>query len=413
MGNGTTIDGGTKSVGGGLNDQMQNFAKQRNNSKQVKFASLRVGEIVFGRISGIIQNEIAYVKLPIGTFSAIIHKGIRQGDELYFRVEEVSTDLILKVHSVSIVNNNKKLNINEITRILDLPQEDIFYDIIEIMQKDNSQIVKNDVLLVLTSVHKLIKDFDKNTNIVDLIKICIFLNKIKIDSDLGIVRSLYPFVLGEKKIALLLNQFVDLSNKLPNNTKNKLNSIFDFIDKKYVYLDKSLRLFSNKKNIESLNNICQKIISISSNNNIFLQLQKISKQILNILESQAFWNHLAFESGNKLHIFHAFKIDNQLIVSNISLLLTSGKRYTNTNKIQAKNLQEFDIYDLLIEKLNNIVIFSDSFFTSEEYANEIKSLFATLGIEIISFYLYDEFEMECDLILPENQTIKKKFSVVV
>ncbi len=92
---------------------------------------LRKGEIVFGQILEKVSNELFRIKLPNGIFKAIIHPSLKQGDRLYFLIKEIEPSLIISVHSTDIIITNKKLDIEEILRVLDITNSELARNIVE------------------------------------------------------------------------------------------------------------------------------------------------------------------------------------------------------------------------------------------------------------------------------------------
>lgn len=120
------------------------FQKMPNlRQKQVSF---RIGEILRGKIIEVISPQQAVISLPNGTFTAEISGRFQSGDELFFRVQAVDPSLVLKIHSVFVTKDNKKLPTNELIRILDLPKTPLFESIVE-RTKERANVILRDELI--------------------------------------------------------------------------------------------------------------------------------------------------------------------------------------------------------------------------------------------------------------------------
>ena len=96
-----------------------------NATKKKASIKLRKGEIVFGQILEKVSKEVFKIKLPNGIFKAIIHPSLKQGDRLYFLIKEIEPSLVISVHSTDLILTNGKIDIEEILRVLDIPESDV------------------------------------------------------------------------------------------------------------------------------------------------------------------------------------------------------------------------------------------------------------------------------------------------
>ncbi|ROL57286.1 hypothetical protein D9V84_04655 [Bacteroidetes/Chlorobi group bacterium Naka2016] len=135
------------------------FQKMPNlRQKQVSF---RIGEILRGKIIEVISPQQAVISLPNGTFTAEISGRFQSGDELFFRVQAVDPSLVLKIHSVFVTKDNKKLPTNELIRILDLPKTPLFESIVERTKERANVILRDELILQARYANNLLENNPK------------------------------------------------------------------------------------------------------------------------------------------------------------------------------------------------------------------------------------------------------------
>jgi hypothetical protein len=145
----TGITGGIKEIGRGSNSSgfyYYSFNKKKSNPQ---FARLRPGEIIQGLILEIPEPDYASVRLPIGIYKAKLHGNLHQGDELFFKVEEAQPALVLKIYSVSSYYNSEERPLEEIMRMLDIPNKHEWILIINTYKKMKTNIIRDDILHII------------------------------------------------------------------------------------------------------------------------------------------------------------------------------------------------------------------------------------------------------------------------
>lgn len=154
---------------------------------------LKVGEIVLGTIVEIVSNEIAKVKLPMGTFSAVLHNRLRPGDTLFLYVAEIEPQLVLKVHSVSTTQAGRLRASPEIARILDLPDKQVIIDIIEFLSKKKSTILRSEIINFSSLLEKL--NFNEKQHSKDAFFNSIFTFVVTLNKEIDLVVKFYDVFL--------------------------------------------------------------------------------------------------------------------------------------------------------------------------------------------------------------------------
>lgn len=134
------------SGGGGGN---QYSGQQNSNPKQEnKHSKLRIGEVVRATVLERIDDEMAYVRIPTGTFKAYLGKNLIKDDALLFRVNETSPYLILKIYEVPTGKRDADFDTAEILRMLDIPNNEFYSNLVNIFREYRNSIVREDLLSI-------------------------------------------------------------------------------------------------------------------------------------------------------------------------------------------------------------------------------------------------------------------------
>ncbi len=127
--------------------------------------TVRVGEIVKGKVLDILGPRQAVLAIPDGTFSAEVSERLQKNDELFFRVQSLEPTLVLKIHGVFAKFGDTSLSTAELIRILDLPSTKIINQIVEFLKSKNLLLLRDDILQFSNQIEKLMQEFPKaNTN---------------------------------------------------------------------------------------------------------------------------------------------------------------------------------------------------------------------------------------------------------
>ncbi len=320
-------------------------------SKQ-KITKLRVGELVKGTIIKIPQKNVAIVRLPIGTLTAEINGQLKPGDSLLLKVEKIKPNLVFKIHSVSAVIEGKEISINEILRILDLPQSKDFFEIVQIIKHYKSNIIRQEVIQIQNFLKQTDNNFIKQFNLSLIIQTLLFFNKINLPYTENLLLRFIPLFIKSQQLD---KQFENILNYETDNPKimNIIHSIKN--------------LFSQNKLKENLLNINLLKLKNDTLYELLIQLKNIilidniAQYLLNdlnyfiyYLEGQFLNNLLA----NKLNI-NSYILIPLLFRKKLKLMKVSYK-LSKTNK--KKNLKfTFLINDEDISIIESQGILNDNF----------------------------------------------------
>ncbi len=201
-----------------------------NVPKKKASTKLRKGEIVFGQILEKVSKEVFKIKLPNGIFKAIIHPSLKQGDRLYFLIKEIEPSLVISVHSTDLIFNKGRVNVEEILRVLDIPDSEDAREIIQEYSLRVNRLLRHVIIDIidLTEVYKKQKKKYNLTHGIEFILIDLYLTGYNIQ-DKNILNLVLNYIspssirLGENAIIPNINEIDEL---------NKYNSLF--VDALYV-----------------------------------------------------------------------------------------------------------------------------------------------------------------------------------
>ncbi|HPO62226.1 MAG TPA: hypothetical protein PK762_03995 [Candidatus Kapabacteria bacterium] len=221
-------------IGAGTNAITNQFQKKYemyrpSSVSKNKNIQLRQGEIVQGKILKIYSQKEAEVRLPIGDLKAEFSGKLKPGDTLFFKVDSVSPSLVLKIYAVSQKIAGRILDNKEILRILDLPDEDIFNEIIEFSKSKNLVISKIDVLNVYNGLKLIDSKSFENLTLSDIFKIISFFIDYSIELNNNSFEKLKGNILGAKFLEERIEKLVEFLNTLPKT--KAIESIFNFFEK--------------------------------------------------------------------------------------------------------------------------------------------------------------------------------------
>lgn len=143
---GMQIQGGIEKIGPQGSGVRRYFTSNKKKSPNPKLKHFRVGEVLQGRILSSNGDGSGLVRLPSGDFQCSVHKGLSVGDDLFFKITATDPSLTLRVHAVLTYFKGRKRSKDEIVRILDLPNEELFLAASEIYLTYKNMIYKEDLL---------------------------------------------------------------------------------------------------------------------------------------------------------------------------------------------------------------------------------------------------------------------------
>jgi len=255
-----------------------------------KNIQLRQGEIVQGKILKIYSHKEAEVRLPIGDLKAEFSGKLKPGDILFFKVDSVTPSLVLKIYAVSQKIAGRILDNKEILRILDLPDEEIFNEIIEFSKNKNLVISKIDVLNIYNGLKLIDSKSFENLSLSDIFKIISFFNDYSIELNNNSFEKLKGSILGAKFLAERVEKLIEYLNTLPKT--KAIENIFTFFEKLEHSTNSEKILFFNINSNET--NFYNLLIELFENSSLPANeeqlMQNLAKPLLSAIEGQLILN---------------------------------------------------------------------------------------------------------------------------
>lgn len=131
-------------------------AQGKSNKTPLK---LSFGEIVQAKITNVFANELIEIDLPNGRFKAQVSGNFKSGDRLFFIVTDIKPLVHLKIHSI-FVNEELEKDFDDIIRILNLKDDEIFKDIIKNNLKITKRLYRDVILRIYRQINKNEKLFN-------------------------------------------------------------------------------------------------------------------------------------------------------------------------------------------------------------------------------------------------------------
>lgn len=421
----TTIGSGLTPVGYRNESQLQYYTAQGRQPIKKRNPRLRPGEIVSGVVIEIPSKNHAVVRLPNGTFRAILHGKLKRGDSLFFKVQQADETLILKVHSVNIRQAGEKLSDKEIIRVLDLPDSEIFKYMVAFLSTMKSRVFRDDALLIFNSFNKIRKLQETPMQQETIFRVLYWMTEAGIEHSPEIFKLLAPLFIKMDEFESRLKRFESISKQLPQQFRGQVNNCFSRIYSVKENISSRLKFFTKnptddhgrKTFYELLRNIVDTL-----NDNKYNEIKGLAGQLKSTCEAMHFWNAIALRDNEPLHLFLPLPRINGFMITRLTMQNLHAVRFPNQNVFKvALNPETPDACDLVTGdgsfakeiKINVIGEKTDYKKQLEELATKLREALKTNNYALQSFIITGNDEVEQDL-LPESVHIPPmKFEIVV
>ena len=307
--------------GGGSNRNF--YSKQQDAKKEKKAAKLRVGEIVRGRISDRIDEEMAFVQIPTGTFKAIVANNLKKDDSILFKVIEVEPDLILKVNEVSTGSKENPANAKSIIRMLDIADDDFHVALVDSLILNRSNIIRDDVL-ELYKAYVLIKESTKKVPLNQILTMLIEVQNSRLPLSKNLMLKLLPLFMSENLIGESLNYIAKNLDQLPFELSNSIEEYLVDI-KENNYKKNNVFLLKQDKG-KSFFELLDDVEQISSEQDLGKMLFHVSR-LRELIASMSLWNLISFTGKTSLHYIIPYYFEQNYFVIRITQRkITKGKQ---------------------------------------------------------------------------------------
>ena len=199
------------------------YSKLGSKTTQKK-SKLKIGEIVPGKVIEVQLPDIAVVSLPEGVFSAALHSKLQKDDYLYFKVTETDPSLVLKIYSVPSKYEGKNISVENIIRILFLPDNIFFTQLISFLKSVRKNIVRDEIIKINQFYSNLSDNYRNYTSLQNSFRLIIFL----IDNNLQLTQTNYQFfspVFMNKEIPKIMQSLDATINQSNDKIFDELKSM--------------------------------------------------------------------------------------------------------------------------------------------------------------------------------------------
>ncbi len=290
---------------------------------------LKKGEIIAGTImdnNG--QNQVV-VRLPMGTYNAFLRGRLKKGDYLFLKVIENTPSLMLKIHSVYTHKNRKPIPDDEILRILDLPDSKFYKELLRVIRKFESRIVRDSILLIVKDYLGLIEQKVRVEKHPEATKAIYFMRKhgMKLSPEnFEDVRMLFVNPNVFLNSVLNIEKFTLRGNKNFPVLKNILKSIHS-----NIYNVKSMMYLFSSSGVEEgkLTTFYEIIRKHVIGNSVFALIINDARIIKSSFDALYKWNEFALNNDAPFFAYLPFPVKGRLEIARILMLRPDNKMNKN------------------------------------------------------------------------------------
>jgi hypothetical protein len=316
------------------------YFKQSSNSKSKnpKLKNFRLGEIIQGKILSLVEKGVGVVRLPNGNFTCHLHPGLLADDELFFRIAEVEPSLVLKVHSVQSHIRGKKRKKEDIIRILDLPDEDLYLYTCDLFLTFKNMIYKDDLLRFFKFYSKVPKNEQFETD--SFSRALFWLAESGLPFEYDIFEITYKYFNSLKSIDELQQKLFNQYFKLLPESLNKMTKIF--LDNFNGFVNENNFKFGYySMNYESDDFCFFKLISKISGSPISATMENVPELITEFIEAMHIWNNICSTCDSAYHWTFPFNLKGKTKL--ITMVFRSQFNIQNISQESASTNPDIDI----------------------------------------------------------------------
>ena len=392
--------------------------------KRGKSTKLRPGEIVQGYIVEVHSNEEATVRLPNGTYRAVLHGSLKRGDTLFFKVVESLPSLILQIYAVYSIVNGKKVKINDIMRVLNLPQKPFTSELIGFYAYRRSIIVRNDVLVFFRLFEQMDSKEIERTPIQDIFKVIFLMQDAMLPFSAELYKKIKPLFFGMNYLQAALALLDQYKFYMPSLLQKRLEGLFEGLknpDTNLIYLFRFFSMQKPSKDTVPFYSVLRQYLSVDYNlkkQPEMFNLQSIVKNLLQAIEAQYIMNAFAIRNETALYFFIPIYIWDKYYVS--QLTVKQDNKINNSYHFSLITFNE-KLGDVLTQgnisgKKLNATFFNESATASEILQKHLMSLRRVLyskNYDVLSLKAHNIPFQEIDIMQERSQQQPKKISVVI
>lgn len=302
---------------------------QQSHAPRQGAEKLRPGEIVLGSIVETINNRESMVRLPIGTLRAYLIGRLRPGDTLYFKVEQIEPNLVLKIHSVPVSSGGKELSTLDILRILNLPNNEFYTALTEYLKTFQIRIKVETALWFWRAFTGLKDATVRKTTLDSVFSVFRFFYENKLLTSDELFTALHPFIAEFDTLASIFNELHEL---LPGSEKSEraaqLFAALSMIVRKQLKLSELVKSCAGSPDSRANLLTLLGAVATDETGQIETRALRLATRAYSILESQSVFNRLAIAEGFAAEYLIPFYFKNAFIVVKMKLHGSQSKDKT-------------------------------------------------------------------------------------
>ncbi len=382
--------GGIKPIEGGSSSLYQYSQAQQRKKQPIKF---KIGEILLAQIEKVISDNEAIISLPNGVFTCYLKGNLKAGDTLFLMVEKTEPVLELRIYAISVISNDTQIEIKEALRILFLPDNSFYRQLIDLFIRMKNLIVRDELLDIHRAYLKIDRNKLKNIELGTAISTLFFMRECEYPLDEEVFLNSYSMFFDISYLNFQLSIVLNNLNLMTNEIKNQFNRLKDLVAKykkrKLImtrYVQTIARNEIDNNNVVKLLNAITTFGKVNTNpqyQDIIMSANIISQAF----QAQSFWNRIAMKYGGFINAFILYDITDELNIGRLILLkINTSKKYYELPGSEPLSKGFIPDGYMLIENLNDNEMKLSTVQKKEliEYFDDLQSIFEQFGFGIIS-----------------------------
>lgn len=261
----------------------------RQKPKNPNLRKLKSGEIVQGLIIERVDEFVAEVRLPNGTYKAEISGRLRKGDTIFFKVQSVAPSLVLTIYAATTRTPTKQQPVEELIRMLDIPDNEIYRELINFLVKYYNILLKDQVKNFAKSLALLKPDELKGKYQNSVLTAMLFILEAElnpsVDNNFRLIYPLFDDLNKFNRKFSNVRNYLLRTKYLGNN--NLLKPTPDFSE--------IISVFSKPSNDSEQESFYNKLKFIKNIENLDSSITTDSTELINLIDSRNFWNATAVQ----------------------------------------------------------------------------------------------------------------------
>lgn len=335
----------------GSGTRQQNIPNRLPPNASQRKIPFRVGEIVRGTVQQIFSEKQVLIDLPNGRFVAEVNGKFKPGDTLFFQVQTTEPTFELRIHSVFSKIKDSFLPVFEILRMLNLPTNKVFIEVIENLKNSNSLILRDDVLSLSSNLNVLLSAQPKE-NLDFLIDFLRYIEFYRLEPSVDLLQLFKNFIQLPENSELVVKYLLDSPQIISLDLRPQISKIFQNLSS--VLPIASLFTLFSVNYLRASNNLFDQLFKIF-NRTKETKFPVLFTEILNDLV-KSYESFIVFSSlSAQLRNGEIFFLVPFILSNNLKFRYVVLKRKLNRTIFEKKNLtaEEEKIFPPIPENIHN------------------------------------------------------------